>query len=608
MLAWGCACAIAGFFAAAGALYVRYERANPHNRIGYLDLALPTRWSERHRLQGEGLILLAQDKFKEGRFGEGFSLLRQGLSKNPADSAARLNLARIYLARGLRPQAEKLMADGLAFGYPGREFLTALFSLAADADRPEQWIALCRRAREQFDQLPEAEQVAGDSLWLNQETVRARVTAKLLDEVLNLLEERFAEDDPFRRETAILVYLEQKNVAAALALAERWAKDQPTDLSAVRLLIRCHRENGDFTSMDASFSRLRELAPNRPETLVYSLVQNYLGKRKTEAKAALDDVIFRFGADESIYPFLTTALVSSGFTAPLPELAKEMESRGMAPRPVLIAQLQVDLENHNWLAALATAKRIGAGSQPPLSAAQKGWLETMERLALACSDGGSGNQSTLVEAVADNPGALAVYTVVLDSLLASGRVETAAQVLALAEGPFPTSRSIVALRGKIQERRAELAAALPKPAAVDAATGEALSGLAPFTTAFDARVQARDPLRALELLSALRRAQPAWMIAAESRLDALELPVRARGDDTLRLQLLTRNALGRDRFAPNRMLLLAQTVFAEGYRGNALLMLNEILRREPAHSEALAQLLEWEPREVVSPDPASPAP
>lgn len=608
LLAWGAVFAVLGYLAAAGALYVRYERANPHNRIGYLDLALPTRWSERHRLQGEGFILLAREKFEEGRFNDGFSLLRAGVGKHPADFKARLDLAGIYIAMRLRTQAEKLMEDGLALGYPGRDYLKALFSLAAEADRPDHWVALCRRAREQLDLLPEAERPAGDSLWLDQETSRAFMAAGLSEEALKMVENGYAEDDPFRREMSILALLERKDGPAALAIAERWTTEKPREATALRLLIRCQREVGDFAAMDESMARFRTLYPTRPDALLYAVVQYHLGGRTEEARAALDELIFRHGANANLYPTLTAALAGIGFTAPLPDLAREMRDRGISPRPVLIAQLQAHVTENAWPEALATIESIRRETEPPLGAAQEVWLETMNRLARACMDGGSGNQSSLVEAVADNPGTLRVYRVILDSLLAADRVETAAQVLALAEGPYPTAQSIVSIRSKIQERRAAITAAQPKPAAVDAAAAEALSGLAAFSAAFEARVQAEDPQGALDLLSALRRAQPAWMVGSAARLDALELPVRARGEDPLRLQLLTRNALGRDRFAPNRMLVLARAVFAEGYRANALLMLKEILRRDPAHTEALAQLAIWEPRDAVSPDPPESAP
>ncbi|MBC8009769.1 MAG: hypothetical protein H7067_06710, partial [Burkholderiales bacterium] len=61
-------------------------------------------------------------------------------------------------------------------------------------------------------------------------------------------------------------------------------------------------------------------------------------------------------------------------------------------------------------------------------------------------------------------------------------------------------------------------------------------------------------------------------------------------------QLLARQTLARDDDAPARLLELAITIHGEGHRANAILLVKEILRREPGHAEALARLAAWEPR------------
>jgi hypothetical protein len=97
------------------------------------------------------------------------------------------------------------------------------------------------------------------------------------------------------------------------------------------------------------------------------------------------------------------------------------------------------------------------------------------------------------------------------------------------------------------------------------------------------------------LLSAARRAQPGWLAGETLRIEALELPLRARGDDPLVLQLLARNALGRDTGAAASLLALARAVREEGFTANSTLLVKEIIRRDPGATEALQQLAAWEP-------------
>lgn len=598
LLSWGAVAAVCAYCAAAGLLYLRHERANPHNRVGYLDLLLPTRWDDRERLQGEGYILLGREKLAARRFGDGFGLLRLGLEKNPTDAVARLDLARIYTAMRLRPQAEKILHDGLALGYPGRTYLETTFALAADGDQPALWVELCKLARAQLDELPESSRPAGDSLWLDQQTTKALIADSRTSEAAALASARYPEDHPFRREITILTLLNEKQAPAAVALATDWAAEQPRAPEPLRLLVRSHREAGDFAGMDAALARFRALQPTKPEGLLYALVQNQLAGRAAEARAAKDELLFRHGANEGLYPALAAVLVEIKLDSELPGLVREMSERGLSPRPVLIPALQARIAARDWPGALALAEQIRAAPGQRLAAAQQTWLESMTRLARACADAGSGNQSALVENIADHPGTLRLYRLVLDALLDSDRVDTAAQILALAEGPYPSARSIVALRARIEERRAALPAAAPlaTPTPAAQATTDALANLASFEAAFAARIHEKDTPGALALLSAARRARPDWLSAAEHRLDALELPVRARGDDPLRLQLLARQTLARSGDSPARLLELAAAVHAEGHRAHGVLLVKEILRREPGHADALARLAAWEPR------------
>lgn len=606
LLAWGALAALAAYLLAAALLLQRLERANPHNRVTYRDLVLPARWSELDRLRGEGFIAHGRELLQKGEFASGFGLLRLGLEKNPSDQSARLDVARLYAALRLRAQAEKLLLDGLALGYPGRDYLEFALALAADADRPEDWLALARLARQRLDALPLAERSSADTLWLDQQTVRALNAAGRSGEALALVEKNYPEAHVFRREIGVLHLLDAGRPAEAARLAEEWATSAPRTPTPLRLLVRAHREAGNPSGMDDALARLRALEPAKPDALLYALVQNQLAGRGDAARAALDELLFRHGASPALYTAAAALLVELKLVPILDQLETEIRERGLSRRPILWARLQLAVSERDWAAVSSLADALRRSPGLALSDAQSAWLETAARLARACLDGASGTQASLVEAVTDHPGTLRLYKLLLESLLDAGRPATARQILTLAEGPYQNARSIVALRARVE---AALASAAPDPAPTRPEALPELASAEALGTAFASRIRQGDTVGALSLLAAARRSRPAWFPAAEQRLDALELTVRARGDDPLRLQFLARTTLARGAGAPEKLLALAREIDAENptaHRAHALLLVKEILRQDAAHPEALRQLVAWDPRPGRAPLDAAP--
>lgn len=592
LLAWGAASLFLAYLVGAAILLQRLEAANPHNRITYVDLVAPHRWAELRRLRGEGFAELGREQLRAGQFGEGFGLLRLGLERNPGDAETRLDVARIYLALRLRPQGEQLLRDGLRGGYPGRKYLAAAFAVMEEGDRPDEWVGFCRQARAALAATRDQARIDADSRWLDQETVRALMAAGRSAEALEWVAGAYAEDDPFRREVTVLHLLASARPQAALALAAEWAERSPVSAEALRMWIRAGREAGDAAAMDEGLRRLRALAPASPDALLYGLTQNQLAGRTAKAAANLDELIFRHGASPGLYQTLAAVLSEVKFPGGLERVERELRERGLSTAPVSWIRLQQAARGRDWPAALAVIERLRQSTRDRFSEAQLAYLETMTRLANACLDAGGGTQAALVAIISDRPGTLRLYVMVLGALLDAGRVETARQILTLADGPFPGARGLEAARERIAR---ELAAAVPAPAPAEPSAAPVVATFAGFRSAFEHRVAAGDPAGALALLSAARRAQPAWLAAETARLEALELPLRARGDDPLVLQLLARNALGRDAGATAALLALARAVRQEGFAANATLLVKEIVRRDPGATEALKLLAAWEP-------------
>jgi hypothetical protein len=593
LLAWGAGALFLAYLVGAAILLQRLEAANPHNRVTYLDLVAPHRWAELKRLRGEGFAELGRDRLREGQFGEGFGLLRLGLDRNPADAETRLDVARIYLALRLRPQGEQILRVGLRYGYPGRIYLTAALAVMEEGDRPEELVDFCREARGVLADQASDDVQRADARWLDQAMVKACMAAGRSADALALVAD-YPEDDPFRREVTVLHLLASGQPQAALALAAKWAAQAPASGEALRMWMRAGREAEDMAAMDEALRRLRALAPASPDALLYGLTQNQLAGRAPEARANLDELIFRHGASPGLYQTLAAVLSEVGFPGGLERVERELRERGLSTAPVAWIRLQQATRERDWPAALAVVARLRQNTRDRFSEAQLAYLETMTRLANACLDGGGGTQAALVAIVSDRPGTLRLYAMVLTALLDAGRIETARQILTLADGPFPAARSLEAARARLAKEVAPAPA--PEPAEPAGPAGlPAIDTFMAFRSAFEHLIAIRDPAGALALLSAARRAQPGWLAGETLRIEALELPLRARGDDPLVLQLLARNALGRDAGAAASLLALARAVREEGFTANSTLLVKEIIRRDPGATEALQQLAAWEP-------------
>lgn len=581
------------YLVGAAVLVNRFEEASRHNRITYLDLVLPHRWKNFDRLRGEALIAEGRELIRAKRFNDGFAQLRAGLSRHPADAATRLEVARIYNAMSLRPRAERLLREGLAHGYPGREYLAFALSLAAEAERFADRLELCRLASARFAEMPDGQRPS-DASWLDEQTVDALLDAGRPDDALALATSRFPESTVFRRETTTRFYLENNRAAEALPLVTRWAAETPATALSLRLLAQTCRALGDHAGQDAALARLRALDPDRPEPLTFAILEHYLAGRPEATLATLDTLLFRHGADANLYFTLARFFGDVDYEAGLARLETEAAERGLTLGPMRWARFQRAVTRQDWPETLRLSRVFDATPGPAVDGIQAKFQTTVTLLAAACLDGGSGTQTTLIESTARSPCYLQLYKILLEGLLDAGRHATARSILTLAEGTYAGSPSIAALRARMETEASEAvksAAAVP-----DMAKDGAFVTAEAFEAEFKRLIAEKDVDGALGLLAALRRARPGWLEEAEARIEKEELGLRARGDDPLRLQLLARQALARDPAAPATLLNLARTLHGEKRRESAILLLREILRFVPDQPDALALLDRWQSR------------
>jgi predicted Zn-dependent protease len=586
--------AFVAYFAAAALFLLRFEHKHPGSDIGYLDVVLPPRWKTIDRARGASLIHQARTALTERRYRDALGLFRAGLTRDPDNTAARLDLARLYAAVGLPAKSMDVLREGLRLGYPGQKALAFAFSHAAEADNPEAWLALCHEARARFDSLPAAQRPPDDALWLDRQTAHALSAAGRHEEALALLQKHPA-DPPELRHARITATLGAGRAREALQAAEDWAAAHPGTPEALCLIAQAAAAAGDFSAMDSGLKRLRSLEPDQARPFLFAYAQHSLVGRSAEAAAALDQLFLRFGANPDFYSALGATLMLTRDASALDRMETELSECGFSPANAWVVRLGFAIEAQDWASAARLAAALQSLNPENLKEDDASWIALMGHLAQACIDGSSGTQSLLVEKLAALTPNLKVYRLSATSLLAAGRSETAREILRRAEGRFPDSVSLARLLEKADADSRALQLAHPAPAAAPRAD-ETFASLDAFASAFEARLRAGDAEAALRLGDVLRRERPDWLSAAETRVEWLELPAAARSEDPLRLRGLARSLLTRDPEAGPPLVALAKDLCADpARRSHAGVLLKEILRHKPESTEASQLLKKMEP-------------
>ncbi|MBI2513885.1 MAG: hypothetical protein HYV96_18095 [Opitutae bacterium] len=150
MAVWAASLSFAAYLIAAAVLVAIWDRS-PYNQVGYLDVVLPTRWSDLRALRGKGLIAEGIAEIRAKRYATGIMRLTQGVARNPKDFTGRLELARIYVALGQLHRAQDFLIEGLDLGTPPRAYRDTLLALTAYMADHEKVLALVARLERSAD-------------------------------------------------------------------------------------------------------------------------------------------------------------------------------------------------------------------------------------------------------------------------------------------------------------------------------------------------------------------------------------------------------------------------------------------------------------------------
>ena len=605
ILLWGMAACVAGYFAIAGYVFWKLDR-RPYNFVRYTDILLyPVRYKQIDDLRGQGAIAEGFDELKKGNWRAGIMDLRIGLEKHPRDLKARLEVAKFFLAAKLRVKAQETLFQGLEHGYPGKAYLEAAIGVVSAGEDYDLVIELCDRALKLYDP---ARNAASDRRWLLEQRIRALLTEKRNDEALAFAEAQAGEvDDSVLSELRLLALLQAGRFSEATSFVEAWrARVGPTS-QVLRLQARSYREAGRTEDMARVLEELRHDSPADPRIRVFSIVQNLMAGRVDDARTQLDDYIFRFGGTLENYLLLADPLAEIKRLPEIETLLAAAAERGLFDARLPVARLHVLIHQRRWAEAKTQLDEIRA-KLPSSAVGRATYLELLQNLIDAASDPAEGAQTTLTDFVAVRQLPMSAYRQCLEVLRATGRIQTAREMVRLAEGVFPNNRYLAETRASLDT---ELAAA---SAAAEAARGvkvaaPSFASPAAFYTALDA-TKARDGrAAALALISELRQTGPAWLAGETEPLGRRELELHAEGDDVVAIQAAARRYVNEDRIRIQNTIAVATRLREAGRADDARIVLDEVLRRVPGQPAAVALKTKWFPPKASAAAPdKTPAP
>src|SRR5581483_8388161 len=281
------------------------------------------------------------------RYAEGVGKLRVGLRLYPAETQARLVLAQIFARANQSSLARATLLERLRVGYPGREFLAALFSLAEESEDFAVIVGACARFRDR-----RSFQTEPDRPWLLERQLQALLAARRYDEALRLAEAEDAAAPAAIREARVLALIALERNDEAIGFLAAWVEHAGENQArVVRLQVRAFREARRWAEMDAALQTLRSLAPTDPRPAAFGVVQRAMAGRDKPAAAALEDYFFRFGGSRENLLLVAQALAANAGPALVTRSLDRAISLGYDPQPFRMQLFLARMQRGDWPAA-----------------------------------------------------------------------------------------------------------------------------------------------------------------------------------------------------------------------------------------------------------------
>ena len=239
--------------------------------------------------------------------------------------------------------------------------------------------------------------------------------------------------------------------------------------------------------MERALAELRRRSPGNPGPLVYAVVQQAMAGRDEAARAALTDYIFRFGGSAENLMLAATPLAEMAVRPLLEQCVAAARERGFPLPPFQGLLLETHLRRGEWEAAAL----ILAALPPPAEkdAAEKIRREWLRRLLDAVRSEVEPPRRELVEFLSGRPWAMVVYRGSVEALVRAGQLETAREVLDLAQQAYPASQGLKATAAEV---KLQLMARTPAQPATVGGGGARSAAAVAFEQRLEQLLRARD--------------------------------------------------------------------------------------------------------------------
>lgn len=553
LLKLGTAVAIVGWFSLAGGLAYWLHR-DPHNRVGFADLACPWRWSHIRELRGEGYLAAGLEALAADRIESGLSDLRNGLARQPDAPAARLAAAQVYARLGYYAGVRDVMLPQLGRSEPSREYLRFLLETAGRNDDHATMLAASERM------LGRA-RVAADRGWLFEQQAAALVALERFPEALAALESAGRNRSLDGRRLRIQALFGTGRAAEAADEVQAWDAAVPPEFR-LPLLAEASRRAGRLDEMEQAIETLRRLHPAETDPVVFAIGRYVEAGWRDAAWAELQDALRRFDADPQAVARIERACVDAGAVELVAACVENTEELGRPAVPALLDLAVVQLSHgtvaaaehtyarlleadrrererpegtsHSYVPVTAEAGRFLAPARPRvvLLPAVRDWLRTL----LDAVELPAANPADLHAGVlAAKPYPLMLYVHSAAVLARAGHWPAVAQVARIGLVQHPGSTQLT----RWSTTAAEKIAALPPPArpepppvrAVASAAEPALpSGpdyaampQADFYAQLEAQAGRGDWAEVEAMIRAVKKAGPSWLAQATADLSWREI-------------------------------------------------------------------------------------
>lgn len=563
---------VTSYLASALALFVWLDR-NPFNKVGYLDVAMPWRWSTLNMLRGEGFSEQGAVELENGEVARGLFYLRRGLSLKPDNEPTRLALAGYYARANYYPGVERTVRPQLKFGY-SRPLLELLFPQAARADDADTILEVIDAMQPFVANDAEAQE------WLVEWQVRTLIFSGANGRVLEVLAEKnYFESkwDLFKVDALIA----EGDLDEALLVANAMPPAFPGMFpQALRAQARVLSARQDREALLAVLEKLFQDSRQVPEPWVLGIENLVRAEWYEDAGEFIDGFMRRFGAHPETVSSMVSRVLDAGNSkgsALVLQRISDWQEPSVAERAAFIWSL---IREARW-DKLAEAYGDGLGDES--------MDEFLQPLLRALNEATSESKSVEgLEAWLGRRGLnLNLYHYLIRGLSQDERWELVKMVAVAGRRYHPASTTLV---NKLEEAEARLSAIQP-----DLRVGEAVAAVRTTYEDSDVMKLKYDLAQLVKegdwgevetLVLRVRRQRAAWLSKIEPELDIADAQAGAARDDWERLARLAPSVLRRD---PERMgwfLDQADRAIAQGETRRALRLVEEILSVERVNYRA----------------------